>query len=130
MRTPIVKRFFGYTFIGVCTFIFDLLLVYLGTQIGLTEYFSVVFGFLIAVSLNFYLSYRFVFRGTEQTVTAGYLFFMGIAVLGFLIIGPATVFLKEAFSLNLYFARTIVGGIVGTGNFVLNNFLNFKMGTR
>ena len=70
------------------------------------------------------------FRGTEQTVTAGYLFFMGIAVLGFLIIGPATVFLKEAFSLNLYFARTIVGGIVGTGNFVLNNFLNFKMGTR
>ena len=126
----IVKRFGGYSLVGGSTFLIDLLLVHLFFTLGMSEYFAIVLGFLIAVSINFTLSYRFVFAGTKRTLGKGYLYFFVIACIGILFIGPATIFLKDIFALNLYIARIIVGGTAGTINFFLNNFLNFKMGIR
>lgn len=124
------KRLGKYSLVGVSTFLLDLLLVRLFTTIMESEYWAVVISFLLAASVNFLLSYFFVFKGTERGLRTGYVYFIAIALIGVLVIGPSTLLIKNYFGINLYIARAVVGGIVGAVNFFLNNFLNFKMGLR
>jgi putative flippase GtrA len=120
----------GYAVVGGSTFLLDLALVFAFQWLGFIEYFSILLAFLIAVSVNFWFSYHYVFKGTERSRGSGYVFFLTIALVGVFIIAPGSVFLNQSFGINLYLARTIMGGLTGGMNFLLNNFLNFKMGLR
>ena len=126
----LLKRFGGYSAVAGTTFLLDLFLLNLLTQNGFSEYVSVVTAFLIAVSVNYYFSYTFVFTGTSRSLKQGYVFFLGIAVFGLLVIGPLTVFINNQFEVGIVMARILVAGFSGTTNFLLNNFFNFKMGLR
>ena len=119
-----------YTVVGVSTFLVDLGLLYALTSLGVPTYFAVVISFTTAVSINFLLSYRYVFTGTKRQPGSGYLLFLTIALIGFLVIAPGTVILNERFQIDLYTARVIMALLTGGTNFLLNNFLNFKMGLR
>lgn len=125
---PFLKRFVQYGLVGVSTYLLDLLLIYtFKTFFAFPDWLAVGIGFLIAVSINYLISYFWVFKGTERDKVAGYVFFICISVTGLIIIVTSTVFIKNYFLVDLYVARTIVAGFVGTANYLLNSFFNFKI---
>ncbi len=125
---PFFRRFVLYSMVGVGTYLFDLILIYcFKTFLFFPDPLAVGLGFLIAVSTNFLISYLWVFKGTHQTKLKGYLYFIAIATIGLTIIVVGTMAVKTFFSLDLYVARTIIAGFVGTLNYTLNALFNFKM---
>lgn len=125
---PLFRRFIQYTGAGGSTFLLDLALVYgLITYLHFSEAVAVALGFLIAITVNFFISYHWVFRGTKRARSTGYLFFVGLAMIGLSVVVSGTLFLYQTFDLSLYLARILVAGVVGTANFLLNNFFNFRM---
>ena len=123
-----VLRFVRYTTIGVSTLTFDLLLIALLTQVfGVPYYISTPLGFLVAVSINYFLSRQMVFRGTERPVHHGYAYFILIAGTGALAITGAVYALVTYAHLHYLVARIGVAGFVGIANYLLNLYFNFKV---
>ncbi len=126
--SPALRRFLRYAAIGVSTLAFDLLLIALLTQaLGVPYYISTPIGFLIAVSINYFLSRRFVFHGTERRLHHGYAYFMGIALVGALAITGAVYLLVTYLALHYLVARVLVAGVVGMANYLINLYGNFKV---
>ncbi len=124
----LTKRFLGYSVIGVGTFLFDLYLLNIFTnKLGWYYLQAVVASFLIAVSINYALSRHFVFKGTTRSVTAGYIYFLQIVLVGVLLTTGSVYILVEFTSLEPLQARVYTAGIVGVFNFLMNNFFNFKV---
>lgn len=126
--TSLAYRGFKYGFVGGGTFLLDLSIVWvLTTLLALNYSIAIAIGFFIGVSVNFLISYRFVFSGTTQTQGRGYRNFLLIACGGAIAISLSTTFLVEYFALTLYIARIIVATVVGIGNFLINALFNFKV---
>ena len=128
MRKDSVVRFARYSIVGVSTLLFDLALLFiLTTYSGIPYYFSTGISFLIAVSINYAISRSAVFKGTERKISTGYIYFIGIALIGALLT-TVSVYLLVTY-LHLYFllARVFVAGFIGVGNYVSNLYLNFKV---
>jgi len=125
---PGVHRFLRYAVVGISTLSFDLLLLYvLTTYLSVPYYIGTPIAFLIAVSINYAVSRKFVFRGTERPVHHGYFFFISFALAGALAITLAVTFLVTYFHLYFLLARILVAGIVGIANYLGNLHLNFKV---
>lgn len=125
---PFLRRFVQYGMVGVSTYLLDLLLIFIfKNYLGFADWLAVALGFSIAVSVNYTISYLWVFNGTERDKLHGYVFFLLISLIGLLIIVTGTLFIKNFFTLDLYLARTIIAGLVGTGNYLVNSIFNFKM---
>lgn len=121
-------RLFRYSLVGGSTFAFDLLLIAGMTELmGIPYYIATPVGFLIAVSINYAISRKFVFKGTARTVHHGYAYFIGLACLTALGITGAVAFFVSAFALHYLVARTLVACVVGFGNYLLNLHFNFKV---
>ncbi|HYE23054.1 MAG TPA: GtrA family protein [Candidatus Paceibacterota bacterium] len=124
-------RFFRYSLVGGSTFAFDLLLIWVMTELfGIPYYISTFIGFVIAVSLNYFISRRFVFKGTERKVHHGYAYFLSFACAGAFLISAAVAFLTETFHLHYMLARVLVACVVGVGNYLFNLHFNFKVAGR
>jgi putative flippase GtrA len=124
----ILRRFVAYSSVGVSTFLLDLGLIFLFvTYVNLHPTIAIGLGFLIAISINFFFSYHWVFRGTARRPLSGYLLFLSIALGGLGVVVGGTWLLHTILSLDLYLARILVAGFVGTMNFILNTFFNFKV---
>ena len=122
------RRFTQYSTVGVSTFALDLLLIYcFTTYLGMGTAAAVGLGFAIAITVNFLCSYYWVYRGTDRDTLSGYLIFVTLATLGLSIVLTGTLLLQQLFGMNIYLARSIVAGIVGLANFVINTFFNFRM---
>jgi putative flippase GtrA len=122
------RRFTQYSAVGVGTFAVDLLLIYLfKTYAGLADAPAVALGFLLAITLNFFCSYYWVYRGTERSRIMGYLIFVTLATLGLGVVLGGTLLLVQWLAINVYLARSLVSGVVGLINFFINTFFNFKM---
>ncbi len=121
-------RFLKYVTVGGTTFLLDLLLLYL-----LIDYFEIYYvgatalAFSIAVSINYFVSRRFVFTGTLRSVHAGYGIFILIAGAGMVAVTGLMVVLVELFHLPYLPARVIVASIVGLWNYGMNLYVNFKV---
>ncbi|HEX2792329.1 MAG TPA: GtrA family protein [Candidatus Paceibacterota bacterium] len=121
-------RLFRYSLVGGSTFAFDLLLIAAMTElVGIPYYVATPIGFLVAVSVNYALSRRFVFIGSERKMHHGYAYFIGLACVAALGITGAVALLVGAFALHYLAARTLVAGVVGFGNYLLNLHFNFKV---
>ena len=126
--TPGLIRFLRYAGIGIATLTFDLLLIAFLTQaLGVPYYISTPIGFLIAVSINYILSRRYVFHGTKRPLSHGYLYFITIAVFGAFIITGAVYLLVTYLGLYFLVARVVVAGFVGMANYLTNLYGNFKV---
>ncbi len=113
---------------GFSTFSIDLLLIYVLTDVFLINYLiSVGVAFVIAVSLNYYYSRKFVFHETTRNHREGYYYFLAIAILGLALIVLLMALLVEVFGINYIVARIIVACLVGIYNYLANLFLNFKI---
>ena len=123
-----VVRFVRYSAVGVSTFLFDLALLWLFIDVFAVEYLVATgAAFLCAVSLNYYISRAWVFKGSERSAAQGYFYFLQFALVG----AAATVGLMwavTAFTAWHYtMARIAVAGFVGMWNYLMNLFLNFRV---
>lgn len=125
---PSVLRVSRYLAIGVATFLLDLNILYALVDIVHVPYYvATFFSFLFAVSCNYALSRKYVFHGTKRRWFHGYGYFMLFALGGAAL---TTLLVTVAVSwLGIYYlvARITVAGVIGTGNYLLNLYLNFKV---
>lgn len=125
---PFLRRFVQYGLVGVSTYLLDLLLIFIFKNYFFApDWLAVGLGFGIAVSVNYLISYNWVFKGTKQNKVRGYLFFIAVSLAGLVTIVTSTLLIKNIFTIDLYLARTIVAGFVGCANYLINSVFNFKM---
>ena len=122
------ERFFRYTVVGGSTFLFDLSLLWILIEKFHVYYLhAAVSGFLVAVSVNYFLSRRWVFKGSQRRLAVGYLYFLKTAVVGAL----ATGFLMWLFCTTTHgpylLIRIIIAAIIGTVNYLIHLYLNFRV---
>lgn len=128
LKSRAFRRFLKYTMVGGSTFLFDLLLIYLMTEyLGVPYWASTALGFLIAVSLNYFVSRRFVFKGTQRKIHHGYLYFIALAGGGALLVTAAVAGLVATFALHYLVARVLVACVMGMANYLFNLHFNFKV---
>ena len=128
--TPLRKQFgrlWRYTASSSFTFAVDLLLLFLLTDaVGLNYLASAAIAFGIAISLNYVLARRFAFRGSTREAGEGYLFFLGIALVGLAIITLGMYLLVEEWHVHYMTARVAIALVAGVWNFLMNSLLNFR----
>jgi len=123
-----LQRFLRYSTVGVGAFGIDLSILYVATSmLGISYYISTPCTFLIAVSVNYAVSSHLVFLKTERAWRRGYVYFAGAAIIGTFITRSLVAMLVTYASLYYLIARVIVASIVGTGNYLFNLFVNFKV---
>lgn len=128
LQNPTCKRFLKYVAVGGSTFAFDLVLIWIMTELfGVPYQVSTALGFLIAVSINYLLARKLVFKGTERRIHHGYLYFILFAGGGALLISGAVTFLVSFFALHYMTARILVACVVGVANYLFNLHVNFRV---
>lgn len=122
------KRFFRYASFGMVTFAFDLVLLWLFIQVFEVPYlYATAIAFLIALSVNYFLSRRFVFKGTNRPVGKGYMYFIAVAILGAAVTTFCMWLLSNYTDLHFTIARTLIAAVIGLVGYIANLFLNFKV---
>lgn len=123
-----ISRFLRYSIIGVSTFLLDLLLLWIFTEVLGFSYLVVVpTAFFFVASLNYFISRHKVFKGTERGVKEGYLYFFLIILSGSLVMVFLMYFMVDILYIDVFISRVIVAGFVGVYNFSMNDKFNFKM---
>lgn len=121
-------RFLRYMVSGVGSFLVDLFLVWLLTEVvGMYYLYSVITAFLIAVSINYAISRDWVFKGTARGVKKGYIYFVTIMVSGLVLTAGLMWVGVELLLLHYLFARVLVSGVVGIFNYLMNLYFNFRV---
>lgn len=124
-------RFIRYTAIGVSTFAFDLVLLWLFIDtLGVHYLTATAVAFLLAVSLNYVLSRRWVFRHSKRGLAFGYIYFIKFALIGLALTTGLMWVLVENTDLAVLVVRVLIAGLVGMGNYLANLYLNFKVAGR
>lgn len=123
-----VRRFARYCLVGIGTFILDLGLLYCLVHFGKVPYLAgTSISFLIAISLNYYISRQIVFPQSETKHTQGYTRFIGYAC-GALLLTLLFMYISVTIlSASFIIARIVVSGIVGVLTYLLNLYTNFKV---
>ncbi len=126
--SPALRRFLKYSFVGVSTFLFDLLCLFLLIDVFDVNYIVATgLAFLVAVSINYYISRKYVFKGTTRPFKVGYVFFIASSLLSLFIIMSCMYVMVEILAFNYLISRISVAGITGFGNYLLNLMVNFKV---
>lgn len=122
------KRLLRYASVGISTFLFDLLLLFAFIDgLGMHHAFAAALAFLIAVTLNFLVSRRFVFAGTERTAGRSYASFLLIAGTGMLAVAGLMHVAVDLLALPVLASRVAIAGVVGVFTYLMNLYLNFKV---
>ncbi len=123
-----IIRFLKYSVVGTSTFSVDLMLLYVLTDVLLVNYvIATGLAFVLAVSINYALSRRYVFKGSLRNLKEGYLNFLVIASIGLLIVMGGMYILVSLFSFNYLISRIGIAAVTGFWNYLLNLFVNFKV---
>lgn len=123
-----LRRFSKYILVGGSTFLLDLLLLYAFIdELGWNPVISAGIAFLTAISINYSLSRRFVFKGTYRSVGEGYLGFLLIAGVGVVAVSSGMHLLVTDLGLNYIYSRIIIAMMTGMWNYLLNLFVNFRV---
>lgn len=123
-----LTRLLRYSFVGVSTFALDLALLFLFVDVfSVQMVFAAGVAFLIAVSANYFLSRRYVFKGTLRDIKSGYSNFVFIALIGLLIVTLGMYFMVTFLSWNYLSARIVVAFVTGFWNYIMNLYVNFKV---
>ncbi len=126
--SPKYIRFFKYWLTGSSTFLLDLLLLFIFVDYFEASYVSAASAsFLIAVSVNYFISRHFVFKGTLRSVGRGYVNFILIALAGLIIIAVGMYVLTSILAVHYLLARITIAGMTGLWNYLMNLYVNFKV---
>ncbi len=123
-----VERFLKYTAVGFSTFLLDLFLLYVLTDVFLINYvLSAGLAFLIAVSFNYFVSRKVVFSQTARPLVEGYYGFIAIAGVGVVVVMGLMFAAVSVLGWHYLTSRVLIAGIVGIWNYLMNLFFNFKV---
>lgn len=126
--SPALQRFSKYSLVGLGTFLFDLLLLYILTEFfGVNDVFAAGLAFWVAVSINYVLSRKYIFKGTTRGVGAGYVNFLLIVSIGSLVVMGGMYVLVTVLGFGLLISRVSIAIVTGIWNYLMNLFVNFKV---
>lgn len=117
-----------YALVGSATLGFDLLLLFtLVEYASWPEFVAAPFAFLIAVSVNYFISRQFVFSGTSRGLGRGYIMFVVFAVSAATALAVLMFITVSILGYNYLVSRIVIATIIGIGNYFANTFLNFRV---
>ncbi len=126
--SPAFTRFFKYSVVGVTTFVFDLLLLFLLVDIlQINQVLAAGTAFIIAISINYYVSRHFVFKHSNRPIRSGYVNFISIAFGGLILVTGGMYIMSNLLGWHYLLARTLVAAITGVWNYLMNLYVNFKV---
>jgi putative flippase GtrA len=115
------------TVVSCFAFAFDLALLWALVRLGgCGKLEAAALGFVAANSLHYVLGRSWIFRGTEQGVTAGYVYFMINSGVGLVLTMTLYAAALRFTPINYIVARILVSMVAGLVVFLLNAMLNFR----
>lgn len=121
-----LRRFTRYSLIGGGTFGLDLLgLLVLHNGFGFSPGFAAGLSFLVFISINYALSYVYVFPRGRRSPAATYTLFITAAIAGAFLTGHGVALVHNTFGFELYTSRILVAPFIGTLNYLFNLYVNF-----
>lgn len=121
------QRFLRYSVAGGNTFLLDLLILWVLTEIFFVYYiFSATISYTLSTILHYYIVRSWAFKGTKRKPLAGYVLYSIILISGLLLSVGIMALFVEFFNLDVLISRIIAGLFVGVWNYALNLFVNFK----
>lgn len=123
-----LRRFLKYSAVGISTFALDLVILFILIDFYDLHYvLAAGLAFVVAVTINYWISRRYVFPGTLRGVRDGYVNFLLIALTGLSIVMMGMYLLVTVFGIGYLLARVISASITGFWNYLMNLFVNFKV---
>jgi putative flippase GtrA len=96
-------------------------------MLGVNYIIATGLAFLIAVTLNYLLSRKFVFNKTETLYLKGYIQFILVASIGVTLTIAGMYALVTLIGVYYLLARCLISSLVGIGNYLFNLYCNFKV---
>ena len=126
--SPAVRRFLRYTAVGLITFGVDLTLLFIFIDVFLVPpVIASGVSFLIAVTLNYVVSRRYVFSQTKRDIKTGYGNFLVIVLVGLGVVMGGMYLLVTILGFNYLISRLFVASLTGVWNYMMNLYINFKV---
>jgi putative flippase GtrA len=123
-----VIRFSKSTGIGIGTFSLDLLLLSAFIDVLHIHYLiSAGVAFVMAMSLNYVISRRYVFPESTRSVYIGYALFLLIGGTGLFLVTALMYIYVDVLHLHYLMSRILTAGVVGWWNYLMNLYVNFKV---
>ena len=114
--------------VGTATFGLDLVLLFIFIDyMSLHPVVAAGIAFLMAVSLNYVVSRRYVFSKTQRDVKTGYVNFLIIVGIGLGVVTGGMYILVSVLGFNYLISRIAVALCTGMWNYIMNLYLNFKV---
>jgi putative flippase GtrA len=115
------------TIVNIATFILDLAILSACVELLGMPYIPTAAGaFLLATTINYGVSRRWVFQDSDRGLATGFIYFVGNATAGLLATMAVFVLLAEVAGVFYIAARVIASAVAGMIVFALNAIWNFK----
>lgn len=122
------ERFVRYVVVGVSTFLLDLTLLFLIIDLfHVSPVIAAGCSFIIALSINYLLSLRYVFTESQRSVMSTYISFLILGVVGLILVTVLMYIATHVLYWHYLKSRIIIAGIVGVFNYLLNLYVNFQV---
>lgn len=101
--------------------------------VSLVEFFSVYYlisatiAFIISHIINYFISRKWCFKGTQTHIIKGYFRFVTVGTISIVMTLTLLGIFVEQLHIRYFLARIIIYFITGIINFILNHFYTFKM---
>lgn len=121
-------RFFRYTAVGSSTFLFDLILLFFFIDtLHWLPAFAAGLSFLLAVSINYFVSQAWVFKGSQKQHVSLASGFFAVSLMGLGIVSLGMYIFTSVFHLHYLVARIIIASFTGFWNYLVNLHYNFRV---
>lgn len=120
-------KFLKFGLVGFSGLIIDFLITWICKEkLLINKYISNALGFIFAVTSNYFLNKYFTFHDKNNHLTAQFLSFFMISIIGLLLSTSILYLLQKYTKLNFYICKGIVTIIVFFWNFSANSLYTFK----
>ena len=124
------RRWSQHTSVMISTFLLDIALIFVFISFcGMPDIIALTLASLISLSINFFISYHWIFHGTKRSRCIGYFYFLLIDAIGIVAIVYGTLYIQNLLDLNILISRAMIAVFAGLFSFFANNYLNFQMHT-
>jgi len=121
-------RLLKYAGVGIPTFVLDLGILYVLTDILHIHYVvSASAAFIIAFSLNYHLSRKYVFSETLRSMRAGYAIFLCVGGSGLFLIAGLMYLCVDIAGMDYMVSRILIASLIGLWNYYINLYVTFRV---
>lgn len=127
MRKVLIKRFIKFGLVGSSGVVVDFGITWvLRELLQVQQYVANSSGFMCAVISNYLLNRRWTFRSDDPAITAQFMKFLGVALIGLALNNMIIYMLNDHAGMPFYASKIVATGVVMLWNFAANNWFTFK----